>query len=52
MLKEAQYLPATRPPRSEYDPAAVMRVAAHDLVRDNDKCFNESVSEFPSTEAY
>jgi hypothetical protein len=50
-LKVDEYLPVTRPPRSEYDPAAVQRVAAHDLVRDNDKYFNQSVSKFPNIEA-
>ncbi|RMZ87204.1 hypothetical protein DV736_g5572, partial [Chaetothyriales sp. CBS 134916] len=41
VLKVAEYLPATRPPRSEYDPAVIQRVAAHNLVRDNDKYFKE-----------
>lgn len=48
LLKVAKYLPATRPPRSEYDSASVQRIAAHDLVRDNDKYFNQSVSKFPA----
>jgi len=51
LLKVNKYLPATRPPRSEYDPEAVQRVAAHDLVRDNNKYFNRSVSKFPNIEA-
>ena len=51
LRKVAEYLSATRPPRSEYDPEAIQRVAAHDLVRDNDKYFNQSVSKFPNIEA-
>jgi len=47
MLKVVEYLPVIRPPRSEYDQAAIQRVAAHDLFRDNDKYFDRSVSEFP-----
>jgi len=40
-LKVAGYLPVTRSLRSEYDPLAIQHVAAHGLVRDNDKYFNE-----------
>jgi hypothetical protein len=43
MLKVNQYLPVTRQPRSNYDPTAVKRIAAHELVRDNDKYFNQYV---------
>jgi hypothetical protein len=51
LLKVAKYLPATRPPRSEYDPGTIKYVAAHDLVRDNDMYFDQSVSKFPNIEA-
>ena len=51
VLKVAEYLPATRPPRGEYDSDAIKRVAAHDLVRDNEKYFTKSASMISDTEA-
>jgi hypothetical protein len=51
VLKVAEYLPATRPLRGEYDSDAIKHVAAHDLVRDNDKYFEKSASKISNTEA-
>jgi hypothetical protein len=51
LMKAAKYLPDPRPPSFEYDSAAIQHAAAHDLVRDNDKYFNQSVSKLPTIEA-
>lgn len=48
--KVAGYLPVKGPLRSEYDPEIIQSVTAHDIVRDNEKCFNQSVYKFPTIE--
>lgn len=51
VINVAKYLPTKRPLPSHYDPAAIQRVTAHDLVRDNDKYFKRCASKFPGSEA-